>query len=143
MQQEKRQFLRHPIQVPIQLQRTDKKEVVRNQTIDLSLGGLCFYWNRTLNEGDLVSLTIPVEDQLFHIKARVAYSRKDPKKGLFRIGLVFENLRSAFRARLAEELLKIMEYREKISRTLGREISEEEAAKKWIAKYAAHFPQLA
>jgi hypothetical protein len=82
-----------------------------------------------------------VKDKLFDIKSRVSYTKEDRKSGKFRTGVCFADYSSAFMARLAEQMLEIIQYRKDLSRELGREISEEDAANEWIQKHAASFPQ--
>ena len=53
---------------------------------------------------------------------------------------MFTDFPSAFKARLAEEILRIHEFRNKLSRSIGSELTEEEAAVRWIAEYAKTFP---
>ncbi len=67
------------------------------------------------------------------------YSKEDRKTGAYRTGVSFHDPCSALRAKLAEEALKILEYRKTLSKELGREVSEEEAAEKWIKEYAEQF----
>ena len=140
---DKRHYYRHPIRVPLQVEEISSEinKIQKAQCEDLSEKGLSFFWNHALSEGSLIHLMIPIEKQVFKVEGRVAYSRKI-KMGLFRIGVAFQNARSAFEAKLAEEILKIKEYRKNISINLGTEISEEDAAKKWIEKFAVHFSHL-
>lgn len=137
---EKRKFFRHPIHVPMQLHLAREKDPVISHAQDISLGGLCFVWNAKLSKGNVLHITIPVKDKMFKVKAKVVYSRQD-KSGVFRTGVCFCDEPSAFRAKLAEEALKILEYRNTLSRR-GQDISEEEAAKLWISEYAERFPEL-
>ena len=139
---EKRRFYRHPISVPITLSTAKKKKEGRSESLDVSLGGLSFLWPRRLSKGVLVDVNIAVKDKLFGVKSRVAYTTEDRKTGKFRTGVCFADYPSAFMARLAEEMLEIQRYRKNLSRQLGREIPEEEAANEWIQKYAANFPVL-
>ena len=139
---EKRRFYRHPISVPITLSAAKEKKEGRSESLDVSLGGLSFLWPRRLPKGVLVDVNIAVKDKLFGIKSRVAYAMEDRKSGKFRTGVCFTDYPGAFMARLAEEMLEILRYRKELSRELGREIPEEEAASQWIQKYAARFPVL-
>ena len=92
------------------------------------------------SKGVPVKITIPVKEKQFRIRAKVVYSKKDGQTGFFVTGVSFMDYSSAFQAKLAEEMLEILEYRKKISRESGHEISEEEAAKKWIGKFSKFFP---
>lgn len=87
-------------------------------------------------------LTIPVKEKWFDIRARVAYSRILTLDSNYEIGVQFMDTPSAFRARLAEEVIQILEYRKKLSRELGRDVSEEEAARQWVTENASSFPKL-
>ena len=137
---EKRRFYRHPIGVPITLNAVKEKKEGYSRSLDVSLGGLSFLWPRKLSKGSLIGIHIAVKNKLFEIKSRVAYTAEDRKSGKFRTGVCFTDYPSAFMARLAEQMLEIIQYRKDVSRELGHDISEEEAANKWIEKYAADFP---
>ena len=108
----------------------------------MSLGGLSFLWSQRLFKGSTVDVHIKVKNRLFEIKSKVAYVKEDPMTGKFRTGVCFTDYPSAFMARLVEEMLEILQYRKNLSRELGREVPEEEAASQWIKKYAAKFPSL-
>ena len=138
---EKRRFYRHPMSVPITLTAAKEKKEGRSKSLDISLGGLSFLWPRRLRKGALLDVKVAVKKKLFGIRSKVAYAKEDPKTGKFRTGVCFMDTPSAFMARLAEEMLEIMRYRKNLSRQFGREIPEEEAASRWIKKYAAGFPR--
>ena len=136
---EKRAYYRHPIRVPMKLHLSRQKQVVETPSSDISLGGLSFLWRDRLAKGNLLDINIPVKEKIFLIKAKVVYSREDRKTGRFKTGVLFCDSPSAFRAKLAEEALEIMEYQKKISAIVGYEISEEDAAEQWIQKFASSF----
>lgn len=142
MENEKRKFFRHPIKVPIQLTRIEGSSAVKAHAEDLSQGGLSFFWPESFPEGTLLQLSIPVEKQLFKMNAHVTHSRKDTGTGLFKTGVCFEDSASAFRAKLAEEILQIRQYREKMSLLRGHPLSEEEAAAMWIDRHAENFAKV-
>ena len=137
---ERRKYYRHPISAPIKLRAARNPDSIRTETQEISLGGLSFLSQNRLEKSSFVDLSIPVKDKLFEIKGRVAYSVEDGKSGKFRTGILFIDSPSAFRAKLAEEALEIMRYRKEISRELGKEVTEEEAAKRWIQNFAKDFP---
>src|SRR3989338_7886427 len=111
---DKRRFYRHPISVPIALSSSDKKNEGRSHSLDVSLGGLSFVWPHRLSRGALVDVNITVKEKLFEIKSKVAYAKQDGETGQFRTGVCFTDYPSAFMARLAEEMLEIMEYRKNL-----------------------------
>ena len=139
MEDEKRKFFRHPIKVPIQLTRVEDNTAVNTRAEDLSQGGLAFFWPESIPEGTYLQLSIPVEKQLFKMRAHVTHSQKDAGTGLFKTGVCFEDSVSSFRAKLAEEIIQIRQYREKMSLLRGRPLSEEEAAQTWIDRNAENF----
>ena len=142
MENEKRKFFRHPIKVPIQLTRVEHDNPVNARAEDLSQGGLAFFWPELIPEGTHLQLSIPIEKQLFKMQAHVTHSQKDVATGLFKIGVCFTDSVSSFRAKLAEEIIQIRQYREKMSLLRGHPFSEEEAAKVWIDRNAGDFAKL-
>jgi c-di-GMP-binding flagellar brake protein YcgR len=136
---ERRYYSRHPIRVPMSLHLIANQTDVRSESVDLSLGGLSFLWRDRLSKGNFLDISIPVKEKLFAIKAKVVYSKEDRKTGRFKTGVLFCDVPSACRARLAEEALEILEYRKQMSSELGRDISEEEAAEQWVQKFASSF----
>ncbi len=137
--QEKRKFFRHPITAPLKIRPAREENPVLTETQDLSLGGLSFFWRKRLSKGSLVDISIPIKNKLFEIKTRVAYSKEDRKSGNYRTGVAFIDYPSAFKAKMAEEALEIMEYRKKLSEEENRNISEEEASRRWVKNFADHF----
>lgn len=138
---EKRHFYRHPVNVPIQLKLEHSKDGYVSESKDISLGGLCFVWPNKLPKGSLLTVSIPVKEKVFDVRARVAYCKGYKKSNHFRTGVSFINSPDAFKARLAEEVLQIIEYQKSVSRELGYDLSEEEAAKRWVREYADKFPK--
>jgi len=139
---EHRRFYRHPIRCPIQVREAAVDQAERLESVNISEGGLCFFCEHSLKPQTSVEVDIPIREKFFHIRARVVYSREDSQKSLFMTGVTFEDTDSLFKAKLAEEILAIEQFRESMARLEGREISEEEAARHWIAKYAKKFGDL-
>ena len=142
LQKERRKYFRHPISVPLRVRAAQDDPTFSSTSRDISLGGLNFSWSQKLSKGSFVILTIPVKEKWFDIRARVAYSRILTLDSNYEIGVQFMDTPSAFRARLAEEVIQILEYRKKLSRELGRDVSEEEAARQWVTENASSFPKL-
>jgi len=139
---ERRRYYRHPIEFPIYVRETHMQHRESSHTKDISEGGLYFLWKNAIPSNEVVDIAIPVHDQVFSMRARVAYSRRDGKTGQFHIGLAFEDAPSVFRAKLAEEMIQIKKYREKMRAHRGRDMSEEEAAKEWVAHNGERFAKL-
>ncbi len=139
---ERRQHLRHPIRVPIKVQMGKKDITLKSQTGDLSQGGLQFLTAEEIPQGTLMDVTIPIGDRIFRLYGWVVWTASDPKSGLFKVGVSFDQPVMSFRAKLAEEVHRIREFRDETERKTGRPISEEEAASIWIDKYAQKFAEL-
>ncbi len=140
---EKRQFFRHPINVPIQLKMERSEDSYLSESKDISLGGLSFVWPSRLSKGSVMMLSIPVREKVFDLKVRVAYCKNYKKSNQYHAGVSFLNSTDMFKAKLAEEVLQIMEYQKTVSRELGYDLSEEEAAQRWVSKYAEKFSRQA
>ena len=137
---ERRQYFRHPISVPLQLRVAAYDRSFLSNSSDISLGGLNFSWSKKLAKGTMIDIKIPVKEKSFDVKARVVFSKEDKKTARYHTGVSFTDFPSAFKAKLAEEVLQILEFRKSLARELGREITEEEAASKWVSEFAARFP---
>ncbi len=103
------------------------------------MGGLSFVWPSRLSKGASLTLSIPVKEKVFDLKVRVAYSKGYKKSNQYHTGVSFLNSPDAFKAKLAEEVLHIIEYQKSVSRELGYELTEEQAAQRWVNKYAEKF----
>jgi hypothetical protein len=139
---EKRRFRRHPLHVPLAVRAVRDAGSCPSQSSDLSEGGLSFLWPVALPKDVPLQITIPVKEKQYEVKGYVVYSVQDEGSGFFRTGIRFVDASSAFTAKLAEESIEILDYRKKISAELGREITEEEAARRWVRKYAESFAKL-
>ncbi len=139
-----REFIRHPSDVPIQVSLEWVEEDCDDsgdQTItNVSLGGLAFVSEQSLEKMQRVRVSIPVLDQENHLVGNVVWCEKS-KKG-YEIGIEFERSRDIFRLRMIEQICHIEHYRKEVERIQGRELSSQEAAKEWISRYAGDFPAI-
>ncbi len=136
---DKRRFYRHPVSTPIQYQEVQTRALARTASVDVSQGGICFLAEHFIAKGAELHLSIPVSGQLFKMKGRVAYCNRVPSVNRYRTGVAFSDSVSAFHAKLAEQMNRIREYRDELAREQGRDISEEDAARAWIEKFAKQF----
>jgi len=138
MQANRRKGNRHALRVPVGYQPAAEERAVVTSSMDISEGGLCFLSDQEISPGTLVHLTLAIDDHYHQFDARIVYSFKEAI-GQFRTGLYFHNPSDAFKAKLAQQILKIKQYRKERSRDLGYEVSEEQAAIDWVQQYAAEF----
>ena len=77
------------------------------------------------------------------MKSWISAYLRDQKGALDSIPVpAVERMISLLKAKLAEEILAIEKFREALVRLEGDEVSEEEAARQWIAKHAKKFGDL-
>ncbi|MCM5678140.1 PilZ domain-containing protein [Schlegelella sp. S2-27] len=138
-----RQFIRHPVSVPIEV-KTDRHEPQRAvHTHDISLGGLAFVADEPQAPGAELGLRIGCVQPPFEARARVVWCRPHAANGsaeAYELGVAFLDPQDVFLARMVEQICYIEDYRREVLRCEGRELTSEEAAFEWIDRYAADFP---
>jgi hypothetical protein len=135
-----RQFIRHPIDVPVEIGIGTGDVPSGYHTHDISEGGLAFRSGCAVQPGVEVEICIGCVQPPFQAHARVAWCKPHPLSG-YELGVSFLDAEDAFRARMVEQLCHIEDYRRSVQRTEGREIDMDEAAAEWIEKFAAQFPE--
>lgn len=134
-----RHFIRHPVDVPIEVS-TDGADVPSAfHTHDISVGGLAFHTSFSVDPGAQIDIRIPYVQPAFEARARVVWCRPSDVQG-FELGVSFLDAEDAFLARMVEQVCYIEDYRKTVQRSEGRQLSSEEAAMEWIDKYAGRFP---
>jgi len=134
-----RQFIRHPIDVPIELRAEGAPLPPALHGHDISVGGLAVHSREPVAPGAVIEVRIPHLKPAFAVRARVAWCHPGDGGG-HEVGLAFLDADDAFHARMVEQVCHIEQYRRAVAREQGRQLSAEEAAHEWIAKYAAGFP---
>ncbi len=133
-----RSYMRHPMDIPIQYSVEDQKSgshTLRN----ISKGGLCFRSDEKIPVGSTITIAINLGDLSAEVQGVVAWIVK--KDMFYDVGVKFDKKSDVFHFRLIEQLCSIAHYRNKVLEQEGRELSNEEAAREWIGKYAATFPE--
>ena len=134
-----RGFIRHPLGYPIQHHFINSKVPHKNYLRNVSEGGLCFRSDTHIAPGQLIQIKIPNGQSPFEATCLVAWCSKDGSD--FEVGVKFEDKDTEFAMRLVEQACYIEEYRKVAFSKQGRQLTEEEAAKEWIDKYAGAFPE--
>lgn len=137
-----RKYIRHPSDIPIEF---SVEELPVNaapcpRLKDVSLGGLCFSADCPLKSGTPIHIEIPVENKGFGADGVIAWCRPDGSK--YSVGVQFTDSTTKFSVRMVEQICHIEHYRTEVARREGRELTSEEAATEWVAKFAADFPDL-
>ena len=134
-----RGFIRHPFGYPIQHRCIDSEASRENYLRNVSEGGLCFRSDSHIAPGQLIQIRIPNGESPFEASCLVAWCRQEGNG--FDVGVKFEDKGTEFAMRLIEQACYIEEYRKQVLSQEGRQLTEEEAAKEWIAKFASAFPE--
>jgi len=139
-----RSYIRHPSDIPIQIDVDNEKTVAIGQAVgqqlnNISHGGLAFNASRSLVTGSVITLKINVVQPAFEAEGLVTHCDQEGEH--YVIGIEFISKDSLFVARMVEQICHIEHYKREVAESEGRELSGEEAAKEWIERYAATFPQ--
>lgn len=136
-----RQFIRHPVDVPVKIGTAagPSPQVVHTQ--DISAGGLALCCKQEMQPGALVQVSIPFVEPAFEARARVAWCRCRGGSD-YELGVTFLDPDDAFRARMVEQICHIEDYRQSVLRRDGRQLDMEQAAHEWLEIYAADFPDI-
>lgn len=134
-----RQFIRHPVGIPIEVRAGEHAGGELHHAGNLSLGGLEFDSDAEIEPGKVVELRIPITEPAFATSGRVAWCRRSGNS--FQLGVQFLDADEAYRTRMVEQVCHIEEYRRSVQRIEGRELSAEDAAFEWIHRFAAQFPE--
>ena len=141
-----RQFIRHPINIPIQVSvlstpapaSADMLASPEHTTENIGMGGLAFYGSHHLLPGTLVEIRITDIPDPFVSEARVLWSREG-ETGT-ELGVIFLSEDDAYRARMIEQICHIESYRRRVLEEQGRKLTSQEAALEWIHHFAEKFP---
>ena len=129
-----------PIQVTADWVEDDDDDTMDQTITNVSLGGLAFVSQKPLQVLDRVKVCIPFLESDNTLVGNVVWC--DRSSNGFEIGIEFEKSRDVFRLRMIEQICHIEHYRKEVLLQEGRELTTQEAAREWIAKYASDFPAL-
>ena len=118
----------------------DNDETSDHTLTNVSLGGLSFISLQPLEILQRIRVCVPVIERSNFFNGTVVWCEKSTSG--FEIGLEFESSRDMYRLRMIEQICHIEHYRKEVERTEGRHLTNEQAAKEWISRYAGDFPAL-
>jgi hypothetical protein len=136
---DRRRHIRHPIQVPLAIRPRGAAAAVCSTVGDLSAGGLSFSSPLPVDVGSRVEVELPVGERRFALVGAVARCEPTGETEGFRVGLAFVEPDMSFRMKLAEQVLRIEELRNELTRERGADVTEEEAARSWVEHCARQF----
>lgn len=113
--------------------------------------GLCFHADEPVAVGSRIHVRIPLaaiasqvvggqalSETAFEADGRVAWCR--PEGVGYSVAVNFDEGINAYVLRMVEQICHIENYRQQMHSAQGRILSGDEAAREWIAQYAAAFP---
>jgi len=133
---ERRSYIRHPVDVPVQIYPQSHTASSHVQMSDVGKGGIALRSNMPLDAGVLLRIAIPHVHPPFEESCVVCWCQAEGDG--FEVGIRFLEPESMFKARMVEQVCYIEDYRRQ-ENSKGRQLSAEEAACEWISKYAADF----
>ena len=144
---ENRKYIRHPLCMPLAYKVAGaagkkEKEEEKARTVNVSLGGLLFSSKNAVKEGVRIVVNLPFEDKVFNVKARVVRCTKNAETKLYDIAVSFLRVQEAFKVKMIEQIYLIAEFRDLLSLQSGKQVTLEEASRKWIKRYSARFKKL-
>lgn len=140
IQMQRRNFMRHPADIPLDIAIRGTHRDVVQRLKDVSEGGLAYLSRRPLGTGSTVVLSIPLVQPPFSAAGVVVWCHR--QGSVYEVGVRFADAEDLFAARMVEQVCQIEHYRQQVQRAEGRVLDAETAAREWIKRYAASFPAL-
>ena len=137
MIEEKRVFMRHPSDIPIQILPENPVVPKEESLCDVSVGGLSMFSDTEFGTNTVLKITIPIINPVFEARGKVVWCNRTGN--CFEVGIEFMEAKDAFRARMVEQICHIEHYKKEIREKEGRQLDGKEAALEWINKYAGSF----
>lgn len=134
----RREFIRHTVDVPMEVERVGGPAGLTERGLNVSHGGLAFLSTTCPEVGEILRIRIPTVEPPFEGRARVAWCR--PEAGKFLVGVQFLDSEAAFRSRMVQQVCSIENYRKQVREREGRSLTTHDAAAEWIERYGGRFP---
>ncbi|MFA5199426.1 MAG: PilZ domain-containing protein [Candidatus Omnitrophota bacterium] len=141
---ERRRFIRHPISLPLvyKVIKPNTSADGKSETRNISIGGLSFPSKKAVRPDSMIAIRMPFEDKVFNIKAKVVRCENNSETKLYDIAVNFFRLHEAFKVKMIEQIYLIAEYRDLLILQSGKEVSLEEASRKWVKRFSKRFKRL-
>lgn len=134
-----REFIRHPSDIPIEVEVEEHIED-HDRLKNISAGGLSFHSSQPIEQDRILTLRIMAVQPPFETRGKVMWCRKTEQG--YDVGIELLNRDQVYHARMVEQICHIEHYKREVLKTEGRSLSGEQAAKEWIARFANEFPSL-
>lgn len=132
-------FIKHPSDIPLDFCIDAPPPYVAAQMLNVHVGGMVFEARTSLPIGAHIHLTVNLKGNDFALTGIITHCiyMNDERCN---VGVQFEKDDEHHAMRMIEQACHIEHYRKQACE-YGRLMSEEEAAKEWIERFAAHFPR--
>ncbi|PVY76384.1 PilZ domain-containing protein [Tamilnaduibacter salinus] len=138
MTMRERSYIRHPTDIPLEVQPgspSGRSGDVRN----LSPGGLAFTSEAPYELGSELCLCIRCCPNPLQIRGQVVWCERRGNR--YELGVAFYSPADAYQVRMVEQVCQIEQYRYDAWQREGRQLTQEEAAREWIDRYASSYAQ--
>jgi hypothetical protein len=139
-----RDFIRHPIDIPIKIIESESDDCESEDSLDqslhdISIGGIRCLSTKPLAAGAEIKIIIDLVEPVLEIPGIVIWCRAAGAS--YELGIEYQGEKDVYRLRMVEQICHIEHYRKEVQTREGRNISSEEAAREWITKFAGKFPK--
>lgn len=131
---------RHPVRIPIRYTVLEGHDEAPHHEIleHVSGSGVSFKSSGPVSLGTRVRVDIRVAIPPFEAEAIVTSCKE--AQGDYEIEVRFTDDKNNYKLRMVQQVCQIEQYKLDVFEAQGRRLSNEEAAREWIAKNAANFP---
>jgi len=131
-----RSYIRHPVDVPIEISRAKQTEPTTTKLRNYSLEGACFESASEIKLGEYVQIQLPqIDDQpAREVEGVVMWCcRKNDK---YDVGVKFKDDDEVFYAEMLKQISRLEGFRDEMKRRYGRELAGEELVMEFAAYMA-------
>jgi len=133
-------FIKHPDDQPISLKCLKQPANNFNPQRYRISGGVRISVKESVEPGTVIEIETRIQDRMVSFQGRVIWI-KESSNQTKQLGLVFDNVEEAYRARMIEQLCHIEHYLRR-QNAEGRTLNARHAANEWINQFSPQFPQI-
>jgi len=150
LKDDRRSYIRHPLSYPLSTRiirgnsvgtsvgSSAGKDDVWTESMNIGAGGVQFISGRSIERGTEVGITIEVEKRKFELDGYVI--RCEPSEnGGFITAVAFNSPSALLKARMAEQVVRMELFKERLERRYGVKLDFAAVAKEWIKRYSTSF----
>ncbi len=130
---QERAFIRHPIDIPIEIAQLKKDKFIDSKLCNFSVEGACIISSTAVEVGQYVCIRLPgIEGQEDHAaEGSVMWCKQ--QDGQYELGVKFRESDEAYYSGLLKQISQIVNFKEEVQQLEGRELSGEDAVQEYMA----------